>query len=410
MDDEWNEQDVADGTDGVDIRDETEQDLPDRPVGNVFDRTLMFLPIDGDGSPVLEEQARTSQIEEEDLTELISSIAIHGVLQPIMVETIGDQYRVVAGERRLRALRYLSQHHPDNAHVKEGVPAIVAPGRYSDDNRRSAQIAENLVRADFTTSELGTALLWVRCAIVCDKLTAAGHEIPDAITSDKDAVSRWAQIETFRVRASAHNIGAPWPEVIKMLGIQVPPQRAQLLARAVSELPPGIGEEMDALKVSLHSRIQWLSLAQQDPDVAERIWEEVKDNERPDLLSAAIAAAKANPDMDPSDVVEAVSSAKDRGDSDASNDWLTSKAAAERAAADAEDDDDDDARPEAPMVEEGTAPSAGKAVGLLRKLLKEMDGGLEVPAKQREQLKVMCAQILVSFDGGDDEEQSGYEW
>lgn len=371
----------------------------------VRDRDLVFLPVAGKGAPVVEAQARTTQMDEESLTELISSIATHGVLQPIVVEKVGAKHRLVAGERRLRAFQYLAEHHPDNPHVQAGIPALVAETRYADDERRSAQIAENLVRADLTVSELGAALLWVRCAVLLDKLDALGHVVPDEVRREDNAVERWAMLETFRIESSAHNIGAPWPEVLQTVGIQVPPQRAQLLARAVSELPPGIGEEMDALNVSLHSRIRWLGLAEQDPDVAAKLWDEVREREKPEVLSSAVAAVKANPSMDPSDVVEAVSSLKDRGDRQASEDWMTSKAAADAAALAAEEATEEGGfDQDAAAFDETRAPSAAKVVGTLRKLLKEIESGLTVTPREREQIKTLCAQALVALDDGDETE------
>ena len=393
---------------------ETEEQGGGETVGRVMpvrERELVFLPVSGKGAPVVEAQARTTQMDEESLTELISSIATHGVLQPIVVEQVGTKTRLVAGERRLRAFQYLAEHHPDNPHVQAGIPALVAETRYADDERRSAQIAENLVRADLTVTELGVALLWVRCAVLMDKLEALGHAIPDEVHADGDAVSRWAQLETFRIEQGVHNVGAPWAEVLQTVGIQVPVQRAQLLARAVSELPPGIGEEMDALNVSLHSRIKWLGLAEQDPETAAKIWEEVRDREKPEVLSSAVAAAKANPSMDPSDVVEAVSSMKDRGDREASDEWMLSKAAADAAAlaaAEAENEDGESGGLDGAAFDDTRAPSAAKVVGTLRKLLKELESGLTVTPREREQVKTLCAQALVALDDGDSDGESSW--
>lgn len=381
-------------------------------ISSVRERDLVFLPVFGDTAPVVETQARVTKLDEESLTELISSIAVHGVLQPIVVEQVGEKVRLVAGERRLRAFQFLLENHPDNPHVKKGIPAVVAKERYSDEERRSAQVAENLVRADLTISELGSALLWVRCAILMEKLEQAGHDIPDSIHRETNAVNKWAELETFRIEKGEHSTGAPWKEVLQTVGIQVPPHRAQLLARAVSELPPGIGEEMDEMKVSLHSRIQWLGLAAQDPDAAEQLWEEVRNQQKPEVLTSAITATKSNPGMDPSDVVEAVSSRKDRGDKEASEDWMTSKAAAEAAAlaAEAELEEEEEGGFGGEAFDDTKAPSAGKVVGLLRKFLKELESGLTVSPREREQIKTLCAQIMVSVDDEDfDEGDNSWE-
>jgi ParB family chromosome partitioning protein len=54
--------------------------------------------------------------EEDSLLELADSIREHGVLQPILVRPIGNQYELIAGERRWRASRMAE---------RESIPAIV---------------------------------------------------------------------------------------------------------------------------------------------------------------------------------------------------------------------------------------------------------------------------------------------
>ena len=39
----------------------------------------------------------------EALVELVDSIKAHGILQPLIVRQVNDQYELIAGERRLRA-------------------------------------------------------------------------------------------------------------------------------------------------------------------------------------------------------------------------------------------------------------------------------------------------------------------
>ena len=49
-----------------------------------------------------EDQPR-KQFSDESLQELSKSIEIHGIIQPIIVRTIGEKYEIIAGERRYRA-------------------------------------------------------------------------------------------------------------------------------------------------------------------------------------------------------------------------------------------------------------------------------------------------------------------
>lgn len=87
------------------------------------------------------DQPRTD-IDEERIAELSASIAIHGVIQPIVVRAIGDKYQIIAGERRWRAARLAGL---------EKVPVIV---RNSDD-KETLEIAliENLQRENLNAIE-----------------------------------------------------------------------------------------------------------------------------------------------------------------------------------------------------------------------------------------------------------------
>lgn len=83
---------------------------------------------------------------EDNLQELADSIASYGVIQPLTVREIGDnqhqQYQLIAGERRLRAVKLLG---------KNQVPVIIK----KLENREMAEIAliENLQRKDLNFIE-----------------------------------------------------------------------------------------------------------------------------------------------------------------------------------------------------------------------------------------------------------------
>ena len=102
-------------------------------------RRLEYLPISGDGSPIAEAQGRTpgDSTSVEGLQELISSIATIGVLQPILVEDTEGHLRLLAGERRLLACRWLQTNEPENPHIVKGIPAVVTPGPISETERRA---------------------------------------------------------------------------------------------------------------------------------------------------------------------------------------------------------------------------------------------------------------------------------
>jgi ParB family transcriptional regulator, chromosome partitioning protein len=84
-----------------------------------------------------------SQFDEEQLAELTASIAIHGVLQPIVVRTTPDgAHELIAGERRLRAARAAGLTH---------IPAVVRES--ADDELLQLALTENVQRADLNPIE-----------------------------------------------------------------------------------------------------------------------------------------------------------------------------------------------------------------------------------------------------------------
>jgi ParB family chromosome partitioning protein len=89
-----------------------------------------------------------SAFDETTLGELAASIAVHGILQPVIVRERADGgYELIAGERRLRAARLAGL---------QAIPAIV---RDTDDQGSSLELAliENLQRADLNAVETALA-------------------------------------------------------------------------------------------------------------------------------------------------------------------------------------------------------------------------------------------------------------
>jgi ParB family chromosome partitioning protein len=112
---------------------------------NREDRGVLEVPVDRvERNP---DQPRTS-FDEAPLGELAASIAVHGVLQPIVVRALADgAYQLIAGERRLRAARLAGL---------ETIPAIVRDGGDGADSLELTLI-ENLQREDLNAIETALA-------------------------------------------------------------------------------------------------------------------------------------------------------------------------------------------------------------------------------------------------------------
>ena len=80
--------------------------------------------------------------DDEKIEELSRTIHTHGVIQPIVVRPFGEQYEIIAGERRYRAIQKLGWAE---------VPAIVR--NLNDKETASIALIENLQREELTAIE-----------------------------------------------------------------------------------------------------------------------------------------------------------------------------------------------------------------------------------------------------------------
>ena len=86
--------------------------------------------------------------DEEDLTELEGSIERHGLLQPLIVRSSGDGYEVIAGNRRLAAVRSLGL---------KSVPAVVVEA--DDRSAYEMSLVENIQRRTLNPIDEAKAFL-----------------------------------------------------------------------------------------------------------------------------------------------------------------------------------------------------------------------------------------------------------
>lgn len=82
------------------------------------------------------------RFDEDELTALTASIREHGVLQPLVVRSVGDGFQLIAGERRLRAAQ--------GAGLTE-VPVHVVD--FTDQQVFEAALVENIQRSDLNAIE-----------------------------------------------------------------------------------------------------------------------------------------------------------------------------------------------------------------------------------------------------------------
>jgi len=123
-------------------------------------------------------QPRT-KVNEEKLSELSASIKEKGIIQPVLVRQVGEEFELVAGERRFLAAKKLGW---------EEIPAVIA-GKLSKEDMLELSLIENLQREDL--NPIDTARGYKRLLEEC-LLTQA--EVAQRIGKDRSSVANTLRI------------------------------------------------------------------------------------------------------------------------------------------------------------------------------------------------------------------------
>lgn len=270
-------------------------------------RRFEMLPLRGQGSPFTEPHARnpSDSLPPAELADLISSMSVIGLLTPILAEeiTVGGKaptIRLVAGERRLRAMRWGAVNRPDNPHF-QALPAVVCPGPLSEEERHMWRFVENFAREPLKPGEQAAALLYQRCAILVGKLLKAGKPVSQEVYAIPDPAERFLALE--KIRGTDSSCAAPWSEVLDRLGLQLNERKASELVRAFRALPRDLTEEMDEAAVRLNTRIKFAELRNGRAQAAAGIWAALKSSKRLHLLPTAVNVGLEEPELGPEEII-----------------------------------------------------------------------------------------------------------
>lgn len=121
------------------------------------------------------------------LNELAASIQEHGILQPILVTPTGDRYRIIAGNRRLKASIRAGRH---------SIPALIKT-QVDEHKQFFLNLVENVQRVDLTGKERVEAIRL---------LAASGlgvREISRGTGISPGTISRWLRIADQPILADA---------------------------------------------------------------------------------------------------------------------------------------------------------------------------------------------------------------
>ena len=110
----------------------------------------------------------------EALEELASSIRVHGIMQPIVVRTVGiDRYEIIAGERRWRAAQLAEL---------DSIPALIK--EVPDESAIAMALIENIQREDLNAIEEAFALQRLQ-----NEFELTQQQVADAVGKSRSAIA-----------------------------------------------------------------------------------------------------------------------------------------------------------------------------------------------------------------------------
>jgi ParB family chromosome partitioning protein len=118
-------------------------------------------------------------VDEEKLAELSASIKEKGIIQPVVVRQVGEEFELVAGERRLMAVKKLGW---------DKIPAVIT-GKLSKEEMLELSLIENLQREDL--NPLDTAKGYRR---LLDECLLTQTQVAQKIGKDRSSIANTMRI------------------------------------------------------------------------------------------------------------------------------------------------------------------------------------------------------------------------
>ncbi len=161
------------------------------------------------------------QFDEEAIAELAASIKEHGVLQPLLVRAVGDDFELIAGERRFRA--------SCDAGLKE-VPVIVIEA--TDETAMEIALIENLQRENLNILEeaMGYEVLADKFSLTQEKIAQRVGKARATVANALRILSLPAEVKSFIVSGE---LTAGHAKVVS--GLEIEQEQILYARRAVKE-------------------------------------------------------------------------------------------------------------------------------------------------------------------------------
>ena len=226
-------------------------------------------------------------IDREPLNELVTSIKQHGILQPIVVETVEDgKYKLQIGSRRVAAARIIGL---------EKVPALVLDDQLEAEKSIAIRLVENLHREDLDPIDEAEAY-----ATLKDMGTKVS-EIARLVGKERTYVSHSLRLLRLhpKVREAVRQRTIPREHALALLRLE--PEQQIALAEEVREKGLTMQETRDKVRELLGKELKWrLVPIRIEPAVYDRLMQIAPDGDVSKLLKQAVE--KLVSEMNPSTI------------------------------------------------------------------------------------------------------------
>jgi len=226
-------------------------------------------------------------INREPLDELVTSIKQHGILQPIVVETVEDgRYKLQIGRRRVAAARIIGL---------EKVPALVLEDRLEAERSIVIMLVENLQREDL--DPIDEAEAYATLKDMGTKVSA----IARLVGKDRPYVSHSLRLLKLhpKVREAVRKQAIPREHALTLLRLE--PEQQIALAEEVMEKGLTTMETRDRVRSLLGKELKWrLVPIRLEPSIYDRLARIAPDGDVSKLLKQAVE--KLVSEMNPSTI------------------------------------------------------------------------------------------------------------
>jgi ParB family chromosome partitioning protein len=219
----------------------------------------------------------------------------------MVVEEEAPGYRLIAGERRLRALRIGRETGRAHPHFR-AAPALVFPGPVAEATRRLFQLAENLARRDLRPGEVARGLAAARLALEIERglqaVRAAGVPL-EGMPTDPEPLR--GELLRRLEQAGLEPPRVAWREVLERVGLRMDPARRKAYLRLL-KLPEDVLEAVDEGGLSAHAANQLARLG--SAEAQRELLAAAARCGAPRAVARAAAAIQEDPALTPGEALE----------------------------------------------------------------------------------------------------------